>query len=149
MAYVISRFSDEYSYLSNFYPYRMIFNGLVFENAEAAFQAQKVIDYLEQLRFCGIDASTAKKLGRKVVLRSDWEAVKDDVMLDVVREKFYQNPDLAHRLLDTGYAALIEGNTWGDRYWGMCGGQGQNKLGYILMRIRAEIEWEKQAQQKQ
>jgi ribA/ribD-fused uncharacterized protein len=129
--------------LSNFYPCKIEFDGAEYENAEAAFQAQKTMNEAERLRFCALDASSAKKLGRRVNLRQDWEAAKDGIMLGVVRNKFMQNPEIAQKLLETGYAALIEGNTWGDRYWGVCDGQGQNKLGYILMYVRAEIGWGK------
>lgn len=38
-----------------------------------------------------------------------------------------------------GDAELIEGNTWGDRIWGVCDGVGENRLGKILMRVRAEM----------
>ena len=60
-------------------------------------------------------------------------------MLNVVRAKFDQHPDLAQKLLETGDEELVEGNTWGDRYWGVCGGKGKNMLGKILMRVREEL----------
>lgn len=72
-------------------------------------------------------------------LRGDWEAVKDSVMYEICKAKFSQNPDLADQLVATKDAELIEGNTWGDRIWGVCDGVGENRLGKILMRIRAEM----------
>ena len=144
--HAISQFNGRYGFLSNFYPCKIKYDGLEYENAEAAFQAQKTLGESERLQFCGIDASTAKRLGRRVKLRTDWEKVKDDIMLTIVREKFSQNPEIGEMLLKTGSAALIEGNTWGDRYWGVRNGEGLNKLGYILMLVRSEIAWEKQSE---
>lgn len=57
-----------------------------------------------------------------------------------VFEKFLQNPELRNRLIDTGNKILIEGNTWGDTYWGMCNGNGLNKLGEILMIVREKMK---------
>ena len=95
---------------------------------------------------CGVltklNPSEAKRLGRRVRLRSGWEQVKYDVMLDVVRAKFNQHPDLAQKLLATGDEELVEGNDWSDTYWGVCNGRGKNMLGKILMRVRAELRGE-------
>jgi len=60
-------------------------------------------------------------------------------MTDLVRQKF-SNPQLAKQLLDTKDFELIEGNTWGDTFWGVCSGKGQNNLGKILMQIRNELK---------
>ena len=72
-------------------------------------------------------------------LRDDWEAVKIQIMYQIVYAKFSQNPLLKQKLLDTGDAYLQEGNTWYDTFWGVCNGVGQNNLGYILMRVREEL----------
>lgn len=58
-------------------------------------------------------------------------------MLSLVRGKF-QWPNLQEKLLATGDAYLEEGNTWGDRIWGTVDGQGENRLGQILMQVREE-----------
>ena len=50
-----------------------------------------------------------------------------------------QNPELGNKLLETGNQELVEGNTWGDIFWGVCNGKGQNWLGKILMMVRDEI----------
>lgn len=139
---VISEFRGEYYFLSNFFPCTIkMKNGLTFTNAEAAFQSCKTEDWTVKQKFCGLTASEAKKLGRKVDLVNGWDEVKDQVMVDVVTEKFIQNLGLAEKLVETKDATLIEGNTWGDQYWGMCDGVGQNKLGYILMHVRAKINY--------
>lgn len=132
----INEFRGEYRFLSNFWSCPVDYGGTTYQNAEAAFQAQKCIDPADRARFAGLNPSEAKRLGRRVKLRSDWETVKDQIMCQVVQAKFTQNPDLMAKLKATGDAILIEGNTWGDRYWGVCRGAGQNKLGRILMALR-------------
>lgn len=137
----INSFRGKYFYLSNFYHAPVTYNGLTYLNNEAAFQAQKSIDRSEQETFTMLSPSDAKKKGRHVRLRSDWENVKDKVMKDIVRAKFTQHTDLQRSLLETGSARLIEGNTWNDRYWGVDinSGIGKNRLGEILMKVRSEL----------
>lgn len=137
MAKVIDGFYGKYFFLSNFYNQQITYNSYVFENNEAAFQAAKCPYRMSE--FVGLNPSDAKRLGRRVHLRADWEEVKDSVMYEVCRCKFTQNPELAQALIDTGDAILIEGNTWGDKVWGTVDGVGENRLGKILMRIREEI----------
>ena len=134
----INEFKGKYYFLSNFYNAEITYNGYTFRNNEAAFQAQKCPSRIKE--FCDLNPSEAKRLGRHVCLRYDWEYVKEDIMYEVCKTKFIQHPDLAQLLIDTGDAALIEGNTWGDTTWGVCDGIGENKLGNILMKIRDELK---------
>lgn len=69
---------------------------------------------------------------------SAWEERRIGVMAHVVTAKF-RDPARRARLLATGDAHLIEGNTWGDSFWGVCSGIGHNHLGRILMFERAAI----------
>lgn len=86
-----------------------------------------------------LDPSSAKRKGRHVQLRHDWEKVKFDIMYEICKAKFSQNAELKDKLLATGDEYLEEGNTWGDRIWGTVNGKGQNNLGKILMRVREEL----------
>ena len=133
----IDNFKGDYFFLSNFYQAPVFYSGLLFENAEAAFQSAKCPDRMEE--FCRLNPSAAKRLGRRVELRADWNEVKDQIMYEVCEAKFTQNDSLKCKLKDTGDAILIEGNSWGDRIWGVCNGVGENRLGKILMRIRDEL----------
>jgi ribA/ribD-fused uncharacterized protein len=134
---MISSFRDEYFFLSNFYPVEIKLDGIVYPNAEAAFQAQKTLDDEERRKFSMLkNPVQAKRLGRKVKLRDDWEEVKLDIMTEIVSQKFLQHPHLIEMLLQTGDEELVEGNKWGDRFWGVCKGKGENHLGKILMKIR-------------
>ena len=70
--------------------------------------------------------------------------VRLDIMENVVRAKFMQNPYLAARLVATGTMPLEEGNRWGDTFWGVDvrTGKGENNLGKILMKVRKELDGE-------
>lgn len=137
---MIDRFRGKYMYLSNFYEIPVEYDGITYQNNEAAFQAQKVLTHDERLEFADLNPKKAKKLGRRVNLRADWNDVKDNYMYEICKAKFIQHPDLFEKLLDTGDEELIEGNAWNDTYWGVCNGKGKNKLGKILMKIRKEIK---------
>ncbi len=138
----IDRFEGEYFYLSNFYETPVHIDGLTYLSAEAAFQAYKCIDPEMRKQFTALPPAKAKRLGRQVSLRSDWEEIKISVMTRVVKAKFEQNPLLAHALLRTGDAVLIEGTTWHDTFWGidLNTGKGRNELGKILMALRSEYQ---------
>ena len=71
-------------------------------------------------------------------IRQDWHVIKERLMRDFIRKKF-ESPFLADRLIKTGDAELIYGNTWNDRFWGVCRGTGENWLGKILMDVRKEL----------
>lgn len=139
---MIKEFKNQYFFLSNFYECPIYYNKLVFCNAEAAFQAQKAIDEKEQYKFINLNASQARKLGKTIVLRKDWEEVKDKIMYEIVKRKFTINKELQQKLLETKEEELVEGNWWHDTYWGVDSrtGIGQNKLGKILMKVREEVK---------
>ena len=137
----IMTFRGEYQFLSNMYPASFVWDGRPYRNSEAAFQSAKSLDPAVRDRFSEMTGVAAKREGKKVLLRADWERVKDGVMEEVVREKFLQNPDLLRKLIDTGDRELTDGNRWHDRYWGvdLMSGEGENRLGIILMKLRAEL----------
>ena len=132
----IEHFRGEHAFLSNFHPCLVEHNGLTYQNTEAAFQAAKCINREEKERFVSLSPGQAKRLGRKVALREDWNDARIDVMREVLECKFSQNPELKEKLVATGDAELIEGNHWNDRFWGVCRGTGQNHLGKLLMELR-------------
>ena len=139
----ITDFHEEpYRFLSNFYEARVEYNGLTFGSNEAAFQAQKCMTEEEKAQFTEFGPGKSKGVGRRVLLRPDWEQVKVDIMEEIVRAKFTQHPELAAKLLATGEKVLVEGNHWGDTCWGVDTrtGQGENQLGKILMKVREELK---------
>lgn len=136
----ITEFQGEHRFLSNFWPTEVVHEGITYPSAEHAYQAAKTLDMSERRRIAAIrDPGEAKREGRKLTQRPDWETAKFTVMEQCVRDKFTRNAELAARLRATGDAELIEGNTWGDRVWGVYQGQGENRLGKILMKVRREM----------
>lgn len=136
---MIDSFQGQYRFLSNFYPCTIVYEGIEYQTTEHAYQAAKTLDierrkYISQLETPG----HAKRAGKNVKLRSDWENVKSQVMYDICKLKF-SKPQFAEKLKGTGSQELVEGNTWNDTYWGVCRGRGKNTLGKILMQIRSEI----------
>lgn len=139
----IDLFRGEYDFLSNFYPTKVWFDGIAYYNAEAAYQAQKCLHRADREQFALLSADEAKRLGRKVEMRPDWDEIRRGTMERVVYEKFTQNPTLAQDLLDTADRPLKEGNRWRDLYWGvdLKTGEGENHLGKILMSLRDDLRW--------
>ena len=135
---MIRAFQGTYYFLSNFYAAPVTWEGITYQNNEAAFQSAKVTPD-NRKAFAKLNASDAKKLGRQVSLREDWEVVKDNIMYEICLAKFTQNEELKEKLLATGHDMLEEGNTWGDKVWGTVNGVGENRLGKILMRVREEL----------
>lgn len=138
---VIKSFTGEYAFLSNYFvcdvtiaPYG------TFTSSEAAYQAAKCPERVKE--FLPLDPDDSKKLGKKVKIVDNWNYIRDYVMRQVVLTKFSQNEGLKQKLLDTGDSILIEGNTWGDKYWGQVNGNGENMLGKILMEVREYLRGE-------
>lgn len=136
----INGFSGEYGFLSNFYPSLISIENINYPTVEHAFQAAKTNNIDDKLKIANNnDPSVAKKLGRKVKLRKDWEQIKDDIMYELLKLKF-NIPELKQKLLNTKDAELIEDNWWNDQYWGVCRGKGKNMLGKLLMKVRSELK---------
>lgn len=138
----IHGFQGEYRFLSNFWPVSggILLKGsaIFFSTVEHAYQASKTLDIETRMKIAELKTpGEAKRAGKKVKIRNDWEEVKLFVMHDLVYQKFLV-PDLKKQLLLTGDAYLEETNNWKDIFWGVCNGVGHNHLGKILMNIRSE-----------
>lgn len=134
----ITDFYGEYRFLSNFYPCRVSDSkNLTYLSSEAAYQAQKTSDLSIRRRFTRMSARAAKIAGRSLKLPFWWDDHRVTIMDEILHTKF-KNGTLHKLLMETGSRELIEGNNWGDRFWGSCNGVGENQLGKLLMKIRAE-----------
>jgi N-glycosidase YbiA len=136
----IAHFRGEYSFLSNFYPCTILYEGEIYPSAEHAYVAAKTTDrairaHIRTLHYAG----DVKKFGRTVTLRDGWNDVRVAEMRKILDSKF-SDPVLWNKLRATAPAELIEGNYWGDKFWGQCPvGEGRNELGKLLMAIRDDI----------
>lgn len=135
----IDSFKDGFAFLSNFEADTIRYKGLTFKSVEHAYQAAKSVTMADmELIRNALTAGASKRLGRKIQMRPDWERVKIALMMNFLRQKFSSQPR-KDQLLSTGNHELIEGNTWGDTFWGVCDGKGENWLGKCLMHIRKEL----------
>jgi ribA/ribD-fused uncharacterized protein len=129
---MIKEFQGEYRFLSNFYGSN--------PTVEHHYQAAKTLNDIEKEYILSAPTPTiAKKRGRRIQLRSDWINIRLNVMESLVKEKFTRDTELGAKLVATGDEELVEGNYWGDTFWGVCRGVGQNHLGKILMKVREEL----------
>ena len=129
----IRRFDGEHRFLSNFYYHE---DGFTLEHY---YQAAKCVDPRAAARIMEADSpGQAKRMGQRVELRPDWEDVKLIIMARLVNKKF-DKPRMERLLIATVPHVLIEGNTWGDRFWGQVDGEGENWLGRLLMLKRSSL----------
>lgn len=138
----ISSFKGEFSFLSNFHESPFKVNGIVYPTNEHFYQAQKTFDKNERKRIACLDSPLqAKREGKKLQVRPDWDDVKIDVMREGLKAKFEYGSLLAEMLMATHPAILEEGNTWGDDFWGvnLKTGEGTNWLGHLLMERRGQL----------
>lgn len=152
-------FYGEYRFLSNFWYTPVKMYGITFPTVEHAFAAAKIDptdgrngpDPYQKMRDIAAmkKPQDAKRAGGRrgiVVMREDWDTVKEDLVLELIRRKF-ANPVLREKLLATGDRDLYEFNTHGDDIWGLLEKTpgvmtGRSMLGEMLMFIRAEIRAE-------
>ena len=143
---MITEFDGKYAFLSNFFYAPFVYDGIIYPTNEHFFQAMKTLDQEKRKQIA--EAKTpgaAKRMGRQVQLREDWEEVKYAAMRVGVERKFDAHPGLAEKLIATGDAILVEGNSWHDNTWGSCfcpkcaAIAGKNWLGEILMERRKEL----------
>ena len=135
---MITSFTGENSFLSNFYISPVTYNGHTYMSVEHAYQAAKAKTEEDRLAIANCDTpGKAKRLGRKIEMREDFEENKVEIMKECLMNKF-SNPNLRKKLVSTGKVYLAEGNNWGDTYWGVLFPDlvGENRLGKLLMEIR-------------
>lgn len=146
MSTPIHFFKDEFAFLSNFYPINITIKEKLWLTSEHMYMACKTRSpiHQENTRLMATPGQ-AKRYARKVTLRDDWDTVKFDVMLRILRHKFTLNQECHDKLLSTGDIGLIEGNFWHDNIWGNCSCPkcksivGANHLGKLLMQVRNEL----------
>lgn len=134
---MITSFRGDYGFLSNFHLCVVEHNGIEYISAEHAYQASKSLSDVDKYIIWSQETpGKAKQQGKRITLREDWDSIKQTQMKEILIAKFY-NYELRQKLLATDGLVLVEGNTWGDTYWGQSPiGTGENMLGKLLMEVR-------------
>lgn len=137
---MILQFKDEYRWLSNFWLSVVVYEGIEYPSVENAYQSSKTLDLEHRKYFETCTSGQAKRRGKELNIRSDWDTIKLSIMEDLLIQKF-KHPELRQKLIDTGNQKIREGNNWNDRFWGVClkTGLGENHLGYLIVKIRDRI----------
>jgi|APSaa5957512535_1039671.scaffolds.fasta_scaffold02660_15 ribA/ribD-fused uncharacterized protein len=140
----IDNFRGGNAFLSNFHPIPVLYQGIVYPSSENAYQAAKTDCMETRKEFVSMTAGQAKRAGRKLTLRQDWEDVSISIMREILRTKF-QDHHMATKLMGTEDILLVEGNNWHDNFWGDCNCEkcqrivAKNVLGLLLMEIRTDV----------
>ncbi|HMQ46994.1 MAG TPA: NADAR family protein [Saprospiraceae bacterium] len=140
---MIRRFDKDYKWLSNFAPCTIVLHGITYPSVEHAYMSAKSNDVRWYLK-CADDSikpGTIKKLSRGILLVSNWDSIKIEVMRGCLNQKFRQEP-YRTLLLETGNVFIQEGNFWGDTFWGvdLNTNTGENHLGKLIMEIREQLQ---------
>lgn len=147
-------FREELFFLSNFFeaPIDIEYQGLkfTFPTSEHVFQAMKVaasvmnaeanIKWLKKMEATPLPVKS-KYLGKVIDIDvPKWNAMSENCMRRTLELKLTQHPELMQQLVDTADLVLVEYNSWNDQLWGKNEktGKGQNKLGILLMELRAK-----------
>ena len=143
---MITSFEGKYSFLSNFYACQTEYHNVKYPTSEHAYQAAKTANPIQKEAIRKADTpDDAKRLGRRVEIKSNWDEIKDEVMYEIVSNKF-KNKRMQAKLLATENEILVEGNYWHDNHFGSCYCKKclqlpkENILGKILMRVRDELK---------
>lgn len=143
------------SIFSNWYPSTFEYNGIVFLNSEAALMYAKAMIFDDNYHANKIlntenhDPRIVKKLGRKVIGYDDtvWSEQRYTIMVNILKAKFAQNPDMLDILLSYKNKTIVEGSPY-DGVWGVklhwsddsilndTNWNGDNLLGLALMEVR-------------
>lgn len=135
---VISRFKNEYDFLSNRFSCQFTWQGLRYGNVEAAFQSSKCREEEGRKVFANCSADKAAMKGKALTPPPEWEQEKLAIMESILEAKFSQNPALMEKLKATGNSILLNGNSKKEEFWGvdLYKWTGENHLGKIIMNIR-------------
>ena len=135
---MIKELRNEYYFLSNMYECPIVWKGVTFKSSETLFQMFKCKNIDDMSKFQKLNGFQAKKLGRKIEMRPDWNEVRIKYMEFVLKLKFDQNLDLRERLMRTEGKIEENNNNWNDTFWGITNGKGENHLGKLLYKLREE-----------
>lgn len=137
---ILKQFSGALAPLSNMYLAPVRWEGHMYGSAEQAYVAAKTNDPIIKAKVQAIQSPwDCKRFGRTIDSRSDWFRVRVQIMHGIVSDKFTRNPELREFLRQTDPSKLVEVNSWGDTFWGVCNGKGSNWLGRILQEVQQQL----------
>ncbi len=144
----ITSFQGDHRFLSNFWPCQIVWEGLVYPSLEHAYAASRTDDpaVKKSIRYCATPGEAKEWLaGNNMVPSVSWTVPRKLLVMEALLFLKFggKDPFLTRALMATGNAELIEGNTWKDTFWGVCGGVGENNLGRLLMKVRDYLFEEK------
>lgn len=132
--------SEELEFLDINHACKVDFEGLTFQSAQAAYQAQKNPSLAKE--FVELSPEEALAKGQALELDDDWDLCRVKVMRRVLLAKFRTNPDLLDKLLEVDSKNLkfeaetvSEENAKSTFFWGTYEGQGLNVLGKLHSEI--------------
>lgn len=137
-------YEQDFYVLSNFSSFQVALWDMVFMTSEHAYHWRKFYEtdaFVAMKIFCASSAheSLAIATRERGKRRKDWDAVKVDIMREIIRAKAAQHEYVRRKLLATGERELVE-NSWRDDFWGWGPNKdGQNVLGKLWMEVRAEL----------
>lgn len=110
------------NWFSNMLPFDkpLIYQGIEYYTAENFYQAMKLPkNAIDKRRYiASLDPYGAKREGRKLQIRSDWEEIKLEVMEYALMFKFAPGTSWHSKLMATK-GDIVEWNNWGDKFWGI------------------------------
>ncbi len=150
--------NGEYGYMSNFYPCVFTHENIKFNCSEQFLMYAKAKTFeptnteLHSEILKETNPGKIKKLGRAVANYDDniWASIRYKVMVQGLKYKFQQNPNLRAQLKSTGTKTLYEASG-SDKIWGIGfnisqvlnqttkENYGSNLLGLALMEVRAGL----------
>ena len=131
-------FSGDYRWLSNFAPVGIILDDVEYPSVEHAYVAAKCNDISDRHVILGMPAGQAKRYGKMIAIAPWFEENKVNIMNEFLWQKFLTEPYMS-LLVGTDGRYIEETNIWGDKFWGVCDGVGENRLGILIMQIRDSL----------
>jgi len=137
-------YEPEFYVLSNFSAFTVNWGGHRFDTAEAVYHWEKFPSGRRDIRWEILMAPSAHEAYQiaqrhKDQRHKDWDAVKVDIMREILIAKVKQHEYVRRKLIETGDRDLIE-NSWRDDFWGWGPNRdGKNVLGKLWMDIREEL----------
>lgn len=134
------------------YPCSIVYENTKFTSSEQCFQFCRARSNNELAKAQRIivndDPFVCKQIGGSCTDKDKWIKSREEVLTNINRLNYTQNPELLDQLIDTGDSILQEATTGPD--WGISAsirskavrentGQGENIFGKILMQLRSEF----------